>query len=84
MDKPENSDNSGNKGGSAWKMTSTVSIIGIDFAVCTMAGFYLGSWLGGQLGNRGIGVAVGVLVGMAAGVYGAVAVIRRIMRESDE
>lgn len=84
MDKPENSDNSGNKGGSAWKMASTVSVIGVDFAVCTMAGFYLGSWLGKLLGNREIGIAVGVLAGMAAGVYGAVAVIRRIMKESGE
>ncbi|ANS76149.1 hypothetical protein AWM70_17450 [Paenibacillus yonginensis] len=77
MDKPE-------RGGSAWKMASIVSLIGVDFAVCTMAGFYAGSWLGNLLGNRGIGVGIGVLAGMAAGAFGAVAVIRRIMRENDE
>jgi ATP synthase protein I len=77
MDKPD-------PGGSAWKMASVVSLIGVDFAVCTMAGFYAGSWLGNWLGSRGIGVGMGVLAGMGAGVFGAVVIIRRIMRESDE
>lgn len=84
MDKLERPDNSGRGSGSGWKMASTVSMIGVDFAICTMAGFYLGSWLGNLLGSRGIGVAVGVLAGIAAGVYSAVAVIRKIMRESNE
>ncbi|WP_223066002.1 AtpZ/AtpI family protein [Paenibacillus caui] len=87
MDKPEHSENSGGKkkpSGAAWRMAGTVSVLGIEFAICTLAGFYLGSWLGSRLGNQGIWVAASVLAGMAAGIIGAVAVIRRIMRESDE
>ncbi|WP_138495794.1 AtpZ/AtpI family protein [Paenibacillus pinistramenti] len=90
MDKPDhskNTDKSGSQNGSnhaAWKMAGTVSMIGIDFTVCTMAGFYLGSWGGNHFGNKGIWIAVSVLGGMIAGILGAVAIIRGIMRESNE
>ncbi|AWB46280.1 hypothetical protein DCC85_20335 [Paenibacillus sp. CAA11] len=87
MDKPEHSDNTEKNtknDRSIWIMLGTVSAIGIEFAACTIAGFYLGTWLGSHLGNRQVWVLVGVLAGMVVGVAGAVGVIRRIMRESDE
>ncbi|MDO7906518.1 AtpZ/AtpI family protein [Paenibacillus sp. JX-17] len=71
-------------GGNALKALGLVSAIGVNLAVCTLGGFYLGTWLDKVLGGKGLWIAVSVFLGLAVGGMGIAAVIRKVMRDNDE
>ncbi|MCQ2559208.1 MAG: AtpZ/AtpI family protein [Clostridia bacterium] len=57
-------------------MTST---LGIEMAVCTVLGAYLGYKLDGRFDTLPWLTAIGVLLGMAAGIWGIIQTLKRYL-----
>lgn len=76
MNKPNKPANNG----SVWKVAGLVTALGIDFAVCTVGGFFLGSWQDKLWSGNGLGIGLGVLIGIVVGIIGIVALIQPVMR----
>ncbi|GJM83957.1 hypothetical protein HMSSN139_64530 [Paenibacillus sp. HMSSN-139] len=57
-----------------------VTALGIDFAVCTVGGYFLGSWMDKLWSGNGLGIGLGVLIGIALGIVSIVALIKPVMR----
>lgn len=79
-----NEPKSSNSSSNPWKAVGLVSVIGIDLAVCTLAGFWFGSWLDQVWHSAGIGTGLGVLAGMILGIFGIVLIIKKIVGETNE
>ncbi|MFD1776743.1 AtpZ/AtpI family protein [Paenibacillus rhizophilus] len=84
MKQPEQPNNGEQNMGKSLRAMGLVSAIGVDLAGCTLGGYFLGNWLGGKWGNPGLWIGVGVLFGMLSGAASIIAVIKRVMKESDE
>ncbi|CAM4243839.1 AtpZ/AtpI family protein [Saccharibacillus endophyticus] len=67
-----------------WKAIGLVSAIGIELAVFTLIGVFLGRWIDEKFGGSGLWVGIGVLAGLVLGMLGVVAVIRKVLEGSDE
>lgn len=75
----------GNKPDSSpWKAVGLVSAIGVDLALCTLAGFWFGSWLDGMWNHSGLGIGLGVLAGLIAGIVSIVIIIQKITGERND
>lgn len=59
-----------------WKAVALVSAIGIDLAVCVLAGFFGGKFLYDRFGGA-LWIAFGVLVGLAAGFINIIYLIKQ-------
>lgn len=68
---------------SPWKALSLVSIIGIDLAVCTMIGYWLGNKLDNWSGLSPWGSISGVFIGLTAGVLSIIPVIKKYLGEQE-
>lgn len=55
-----------------------VHAVGIDFAICIAAGFFLGDYLRSRFGGV-FWILAGLAVGMAAGVWSAVLLIKKFI-----
>lgn len=64
---------------SPWKGLSLVSLIGIDIAIGTYVGVWLGKKVDAYLHSAPWGLVGGVFVGMALGLLAAVPVIKRLI-----
>jgi ATP synthase protein I len=65
------------------KMVFIVNALGIDFVVCVVAGFYLGSYIERLTGNV-LWMVGGLLLGIGAGVWSVILLIKKFMEGSDE
>ncbi|MFD1179166.1 AtpZ/AtpI family protein [Paenibacillus puldeungensis] len=74
MGKPTNPGN-----GNPMKAITLVTALGINLAVCTVGGYFLGSWLDRQWLGNGLGIGLGVLIGIAAGISGIFALIKLVL-----
>ncbi|MFD2171751.1 AtpZ/AtpI family protein [Tumebacillus lipolyticus] len=54
----------------AWRAFGLVSAIGLDLAICTIGGTFLGRFLDGLLGTSPWLLLVGIILGLAVGIYG--------------
>lgn len=66
-----------------WKTLILANALGIDFVVCVLAGFFLGSYaerLTGQI----LWMVAGLLLGIAAGIWSVIFIVKRYMEGSDE
>ncbi|WMT40711.1 AtpZ/AtpI family protein [Paenibacillus sp. D2_2] len=68
---------------SGWKAVGLVTALGIELAVCTFGGFYLGSWLDKIWLGNGLGIGLGVLLGIIIGILGIIALIKTVMGGND-
>jgi|GEM_PF-5749110 len=57
-----------------------LGMIGIDFAACVVAGFFVGSFLQTRLGHV-LWLLAGLFLGIAAGVWSVVVMIKRFTGE---
>ena len=68
----------GTRDSSPLKTVLWLGAIGMNFAVCVVAGYYMGkllqAWLGGELW-----LLAGLFLGIAAGAWSAVVVIKRFI-----
>ncbi|WP_202079639.1 AtpZ/AtpI family protein [Caldalkalibacillus salinus] len=62
-----------------WKAFSLVSIIGIDLAVCTLIGFWIGNRVDQWLDTGPLWLIVGVFAGLGAGVLSIIPVVKRYL-----
>ncbi|ALS26029.1 hypothetical protein ABEV74_07740 [Paenibacillus cisolokensis] len=66
-------------GDNPWRAAALVGVMGLDIAICTVLGYYLGDWLGG---SRGWG-AFGIVMGLAVGILSCIFLLKRILEDSD-
>lgn len=64
---------------SPWKALSIVSIIGIDLAVCTILGYWLGSRVDRWLGTEPVWLIAGVFAGLGAGVLSIIPMVKKYL-----
>lgn len=72
----------GNTG--AWKAMGLVSAIGIDLAICTLGGYFVGSWLDKVWSKSGIFTGIGVLIGVLVGICSIILIIKKMLGENNE
>lgn len=66
-----------------WRAAGLVSAIGVDFAVCILAGFFGGRWVGEKLGGHPIFTAIGVVLGIIIGIVSIVFMIRKFLEDEN-
>jgi F0F1-type ATP synthase assembly protein I len=59
-----------------WRAAALTSAIGIDFAVCLLAGYWFGDWLSRIFGGQ-LWVLGGFLLGLASAVFSIYFLIKR-------
>jgi ATP synthase protein I len=59
-----------------WRAITLVTLIGVDMAVCVIAGVYLGKYLDGLFATNPIFLMVGLLAGLGIGVYSVYRIVR--------
>ncbi|WP_199623584.1 AtpZ/AtpI family protein [Paenibacillus alkalitolerans] len=65
-----------------WKTFLIVNALGIDFVVCVLAGFFLGSYIQRLTGSV-LWMVAGLLLGIAAGVWSVILLIKKFMEGAD-
>lgn len=61
-------------------MFAVLGAIGVDFAMCVVAGYYLGNFLESRFGHV-LWLLAGLFLGIAAGVWSAAALIKKFLGE---
>lgn len=64
---------------SPWRALSVASLIGLDLAVCTVIGYWLGKGADRWLGTDPILMIVGLLMGLAAGLTTILPIVRKFL-----
>ncbi|MFM1651198.1 AtpZ/AtpI family protein [Brevibacillus sp. B_LB10_24] len=59
-----------------WQAIGLVSVIGVDMAVCVIAGVWIGKYMDGLLGTKPWLLLAGLLIGLGVGVYSVYRLIR--------
>jgi F0F1-type ATP synthase assembly protein I len=71
----------GKEGG--WSAFGLISAIGLDLAICTVGGTYLGMWLDDTFGTEPWLLLVGIMLGLTAGILGIVQLLKAFGPESN-
>lgn len=64
-----------------WKAFMFVGVIGVDLAVCTIAGSWLGKTLDSHFGTSPLFLLLGLLLGMTIGVYSIYRLIKPFLED---
>ncbi|MGN7469261.1 AtpZ/AtpI family protein [Brevibacillus sp. SAFN-007a] len=59
-----------------WRAITLVTLIGVDMAICVIAGVLLGKYLDGLFATNPLFLMVGLLAGLGIGVYSVYRIIR--------
>ncbi len=59
-----------------WRAVTLVTLIGVDMAVCVVAGVYLGKNIDGLLATKPWFMMLGLLLGLGVGVYSVYRIVR--------
>jgi ATP synthase protein I len=59
-----------------WRAITLVSLIGVDLAVCVIAGVYLGRYVDNLLATKPWFMMLGLLAGLGIGVYSVYRIVR--------
>ncbi|WP_019121077.1 AtpZ/AtpI family protein [Brevibacillus massiliensis] len=59
-----------------WQAIGLVSVIGVDMAVCVIAGVWIGKYMDGLFGTKPWLLLAGLLVGLGVGLYSVYRLIR--------
>ncbi|GAA0366576.1 AtpZ/AtpI family protein [Bacillus horti] len=62
-----------------WKALSLVTLIGVDIAVLTVIGFWLGRRVDAWLETSPLWMIVGVFLGMACGIISIIPVVKKYL-----
>lgn len=61
---------------SPWRAITLVTLIGVDMAICVIAGVFLGKYLDGLFAASPLFLMLGLLAGLGMGVYSVYRIIR--------
>lgn len=67
-----------------WRAAALVGALGLDVAVCTLVGYFLGSLAGEHLGNTKAWLLGGVLTGLFIGILTAILVVKKVLEDKQE
>lgn len=59
-----------------WRAITLVTLIGVDMAICVIAGVLLGKYLDGLFASNPLFLMIGLLAGLGTGVYSVYRIIR--------
>ncbi|KQL46593.1 AtpZ/AtpI family protein [Brevibacillus choshinensis] len=59
-----------------WRAITLVTLIGVDMAICVIAGVFLGKYLDGLFATNPLFLMIGLLAGLGIGVYSVYRIIR--------
>lgn len=59
-----------------WRAITLVTLIGVDMAICVIAGVYLGKYLDGLFAASPLFLMIGLLAGLGIGVYSVYRIVR--------
>jgi len=59
-----------------WRAITLVTLIGVDMAICVIAGVFLGKYLDGLFASNPLFLMIGLLAGLGIGVYSVYRIIR--------
>ncbi|MFD2368444.1 AtpZ/AtpI family protein [Brevibacillus sp. GCM10020057] len=59
-----------------WRAITLVTLIGVDMAICVVAGVFLGKYLDGLFASNPLFLMIGLLAGLGLGVYSVYRIIR--------
>lgn len=59
-----------------WRAITLVTLIGVDMAICVVAGVYLGKYLDGLFASNPLFLMIGLLAGLGIGVYSVYRIVR--------
>lgn len=63
-----------------WKTYYSLAAIGGNFALCILAGVWLGNQADIRLGIGPFGLIIGVLVGSVLGLYGMFKIVNKLLK----
>jgi len=67
-------------GDSPLRAAGLAGAMGLDFALCILAGYFLGDRLGGTRGWA----AAGILIGIAAGIASCIFLVKVVLEDGNE
>jgi ATP synthase protein I len=70
-------------GDSPWRAAGLVGVMGLDIAVCLIAGYWLGQLASDRFGGSGGWIVLGLLLGLAAGIVSVVFLVKKVLSDSD-
>lgn len=59
-----------------WRAITLVTLIGVDMAICVIAGVLLGKYLDGLFDSNPLFLMIGLVAGLGIGVYSVYRIIR--------
>ncbi|WP_159885337.1 AtpZ/AtpI family protein [Paenibacillus puerhi] len=66
-----------------WHAAALVGALGIEVAVCTVAGYLVGGWAGNYFGNEKAWLLGGLLTGLSLGIVTAILVIKKVLEDQE-
>ncbi|GGD92758.1 AtpZ/AtpI family protein [Paenibacillus nasutitermitis] len=72
--------NNKGKSDNPWRAAGLVGVMGLDFAICVLLGYFVGKWIGNSQGW----IIGGVLVGLAAGILSCILLVKVVLEDTDE
>jgi ATP synthase protein I len=66
---------------SPWKAMIFTGVIGVDLAVCTIGGFWLGRYVDQQFQTAPFFLLVGLLLGLSIAIYSIYTLVRSVFGE---
>ncbi len=67
-----------------WRALALVSAIGIDLAICVIAGVWVGNWLDGRLGSEPLFLIIGILLGLTVGILVIIRLIKPFTEDNKD
>ena len=62
-----------------WRAVALVSAIGIDLAICVIAGVWLGRWLDGYFDTNPLFLILGIFLGLGIGILFKIKIIKKLI-----
>lgn len=69
---------------SPWRALVLVTAIGIDLAICVLAGVWAGRWLDERMGSDPLFLIIGIFLGLAVGILVIIRLIKPFTEDRND
>ncbi|WP_010279024.1 AtpZ/AtpI family protein [Paenibacillus senegalensis] len=73
-----------NRNENPWRAAGLVSVIGADFVVCLLLGYFIGKYVSNLFGGSIGWVAGGIFLGLAVAVISTIFMIKKLLEDTNE